>query len=167
MKSLRMLLAIALMVGLVCGCGRARDDTPVQSVPVMRQDVRIRVVDVSNKTGKLYDVDTIGLLWNGLEESLRNKGLLWTGDTGIPVMTLRADILKYQKGSVFLRPVLPMWGKTILKVKCDLKEGDRVVASAESSRTISVGKEGFSFDAWKGIYRTVAEDLVNQLAHKM
>jgi hypothetical protein len=28
-------------------------------------------------------------------------------------------------------------------------------------------KEGFSFDAWKEIYRMVAEDLVNQVTQKM
>jgi hypothetical protein len=167
MKASRMLLAMVLLTSLVYGCGRARDNTPVQSIPAMRQDLRIRVVDVSNKTGELYDVDTIGLLWNGIEESLRNKGLLWTGDTGVPVMSLRAEILKYQKGNVFLRPVLPMWGKTILTAKCELREGERVVTSAEATRIVSVSKEGFSFDAWRDVYRTVAEDLVNQVVNKM
>jgi hypothetical protein len=42
-----------------------------------------------------------------------------------------------------------------------------MVAAAEASRTISMSKEGFSFDAWKEIYRTVAEDLVSQVAQKM
>jgi len=82
-------------------------------------------------------------------------------------MTLKAEIVKYQKGNVYLRQVLPIWGKTLLTAKCDLREGDRVVASAESTRTISMGKEGFSFDAWKEIYRMVAEDLVNQVVQKM
>jgi len=167
MKPLRMLCAIVLLFSLLSGCGSARDETPVQSVPAMRQDVRIRVVDVANKTGELFDVDAIGMLWNGIEEALRSKGLLWTGDAGIPVMTLKAEIVKYQKGNVYLRQVLPIWGKTLLTAKCDLREGDRVVASAESTRTISMGKEGFSFDAWKEIYRMVAEDLVNQVVQKM
>jgi hypothetical protein len=168
MKPLRMLCAMVLLFSLLSGCGSAREEAPVQSVPPMRQDVRIRVVDVANKTGELFDVDAIGMLWNGIEEALRNKGLLWTGDAGIPVMTLKAEILKYQKGNVYLRQVLPTWGKTVLTAKCDLREGDRVVASAESTRTISMGKkEGFSFDAWKEIYRMVAEDLVNQVTQKM
>jgi len=167
MKPMRMLCAMVLLFPLVSGCGSTREETPVQSVPAMRQDVRIRVVDVANKTGELFDVDAIGMLWNGIEESLRNKGLLWTGDAGIPVMTLKAEILRYQKGNVYLRQVLPTWGKTLLTAKCDLREGDRVVASAESTRTISMGKEGFSFDAWKEIYRMVAEDLVSQVVQKM
>jgi hypothetical protein len=133
----------------------------------MRQDVRIRVVEVSNKTGKLYDVDAIGLLWNGIEESLRNKGLLWTGDSGIPVLTIRASIVEYQKGNVYLRPVLPMWGKTVLTAHCELEDGGRTVAAAESTRTISVGKEGFSSKAWKEVYRTVADDLVDQVTRSM
>jgi len=133
----------------------------------MRQDLRIRVVNVANKTGELFDVDAIGMLWNGMEESLRNKGLLWTGDADIPVMTLRAEILKYQKGNVFLRPVLPMWGKTSLTARCELREGDRVVATGEASRTISAGKEGFSFSAWREVYRSVAEDLVNQVVQSL
>ncbi|MCU0571964.1 MAG: hypothetical protein MUC41_03115 [Syntrophobacteraceae bacterium] len=167
MKALRTFCALVFLVSLVFGCGRARDEAPSPSVPAMRQDVRIRVVNVANKTGELFDVDAIGMLWNGIEESLRNKGLLWTGDADIPIMTLQAEILKYQKGSVFLRPVLPMWGKTYLTARCELLEGDRVVASAESSRTISAGKEGFSFDAWKEVYRMVAEDLVSQITQKM
>jgi hypothetical protein len=158
---------MVLLIGLVSGCGRGREETPVQSSPVaLRQDVRIRVVGVTNKTGELFDVDAIGLLWNGMEESLRNKGLLWTGDAGIPVMTLRGQILKYQKGSVLLRP-LPFWGKTYLMARCELMEGERIVASAEASRTISMSKEGFSFDAWKEIYREVAEDLISQVVQKM
>lgn len=167
MKSLRTFCAMLFLVSLVFGCGRARDEAPQPSVPAMRQDVRIRVVNVANKTGELFDVDAIGMLWNGMEESLRSKGLLWTGDADIPVMTLQAEILKYQKGNVFLRPLLPMWGKTYLMAKCDLWEGDRIVASAESSRTISAGKEGFSFSAWREIYRAVAEDLVSQITQKM
>ncbi len=167
MRILRMLCAMTILFSLASGCGRTRDEAPVQPAPAMRQDVRVRVVDVSNKTGELFDVDAIGMLWNGIEESLRNKGLLWTGDAGIPVMTLNAEILRYQKGNVYLRQVVPAWGKTTLTARCDLREGDRVVASAESTRTVSIGKEGFSFDAWKDVYRTVAEDLVNQVVQKM
>jgi hypothetical protein len=167
MKPMRTLCAVLLLLTLVSGCGSARDETSVQSAPAMRQDLRIRVVEVVNKTGELFDVDAIGMLWNGMEESLRNKGLLWTGDAGIPIMILKAEILKYQKGNVYLRQVMPVWGKTVLTARCDLREGDRLVASAESTRTISMGKEGFSFDAWKEIYRMVADDLINQLTQKM
>jgi len=167
MKPLRTFCAVVFLVGLIFGCGRARDEAPSPSVPAMRQDLRIRVVNVANKTGELFDVDAIGMLWNGMEESLRNKGLLWTGDADIPVMTLRAEILKYQKGNVFLRPVLPMWGKTSLTARCELREGDRVVATGEASRTISAGKEGFSFSAWREVYRSVAEDLVNQVVQSL
>lgn len=164
---MRTILVLGLLVILVCGCGRSRDETPVQSVPAMRQDVRIRVVNVSNKTGRLYDVDAIGLLWNGIEESLRNKGLLWTGDAGIPVLTLRAYITEYQKGNVYLRPVLPMWGKTVLSARCELEEEGRTVATAESTHTISAGREGLSSKAWKEVYRTVADDLVDQVTRNL
>lgn len=162
-----MIFVLALLASLACGCGRSKDDTTVRSVPAMRQDVRIRVVNVSNKTGRLYDVDAIGLLWNGIEESLRNKGLLWTGDPGIPVLTLRAYITEYEKGNVYLRPVLPMWGKTVLSARCELEEEGRTVATAESKHTISAGREGLSFKAWKEVYRTVADDLVDQVTRKL
>jgi hypothetical protein len=135
--------------------------------PVMRQDLCIRVVDVANKTRELYDVDAIGLLWTGLDESLQNRGLLWQGKPGIPVFTLYGEILKYEKGNFLTRPFFSTWGKAHLVARCEVKDGDRVVATAEARHTISLGTEWFKKETWKKIFRVVANDLIEQIARKI
>lgn len=84
-----------------------------------------------------------------------------------PPLTLDAYIVKYQKGNVFMRPVLPMWGKTALAVRCDLKDGDRVVTTVESKHVISLGSGAFTVGAWRKVFSDVSEDLVQELARKM
>ena len=96
-------------------------------------------MDVSNETRELYEVDVIGMMWNALEDSLKKRGMLWKQDApGLP-LTLEAHVLKYQEGTVWLRWILPTWGKTVLTTKCDLKERGRVVASAEAKESITFG----------------------------
>lgn len=167
MRGIFYFLALSLVLGTFVGCGTTSEEAKVASGSPMRADKRIKVADVSNNTHKLYDVDAIGMLWNGLNESLRSKGLLWMGEPAMPVLSLEAQIVEYKKGNVLLRPVLPFLGKTVLAVKCDLKDGSRVVASVESRHTVSIGSEGFTIGAWKKIFSVVAEDAVNQLARKI
>lgn len=167
MRGIIGLLVLALALGTFSGCGTTREETKMGSDAPMRVDKRIRVADVTNNTRELFDVDAIGMLWNGLNESLKNKGLLWLGEPSISPLRLEATIVEYRKGNVLLRPVLPFLGKTVLSIKCDLKDGGRVIASVESKRSISVGSEGFTIGAWKKVFSEVAEDAVMQLAAKI
>jgi hypothetical protein len=170
MKGATCFLLIALMLGGFAACSGKRDEVSVeksQMVFPVKQNVKIRVVDVSNDTGKIFDVDVIGMLWNGLDQSLRKRGLLWTEDSSVVPLRLEAHILKYSKGNVFARNLVPLWGKTELAVRCDLKEGDREVATIENKETISIGHEGLTVGAWRKIFTVVSEKVVNQLANKI
>ncbi len=162
-KKLLCYFALVLMVAALWGCSRNREELLPPTVTPAVSSIKIRVVDVSNDTRELYDVDVIGMMWTALEDSLKKRGMLWTpDDSGLPLM-LEAHILKYQGGSVWLRPVLPIWGKTVLTTKCDLKREAQVVASAEAKRSITFGNETFTVGAWRKIFAGVAEDLVSQL----
>ncbi|MGV8073411.1 MAG: hypothetical protein AB2L11_02455 [Syntrophobacteraceae bacterium] len=167
MKGIIYCLVLFVVLGAFTGCATKREESRVGSAAPMRVDKRIKVADVANKTQELFDVDAIGMLWNGLNQSLMQKGLLYMGEPSIPVLRLEASIVKYQKGHFLLRPVIPYFGKTLLSVKCELKDGDRVIGSVESEHTISMGKIEFTNRAWKKIFSEVAEDVVSQLAAKI
>ena len=171
MKRLILIPALFLMLAPLTGCGTSKSVEkeavagPRVAVPT---SVKIRVVDVSNNTEELFDVDVIGLLWNSLDDSLRKRELLWKdAPSSAAPLHLEAHIVKYQKGSVFMRPVMPIWGKTVLAVRCDLKEGDRVINTVESKETITYGSGVFTINAWKKVFATVAEDVITQLSGKL
>ena len=165
MRSATYLLVLPLMMAALWGCGSAhKEKAPdTASVAPVRENAMMKVADVSNNTRELFDVDVIGLLWNGIDEKLKNRGLLWTGPSAAAPYTLEAHIIRYQKGSIWLRSVLPMWGKTELVVKCDLKQQGKVIASVESKHAISAGSGSLTFSAWRKVFATVAEDIVSQI----
>jgi hypothetical protein len=165
MRSAACLLVFSLIVGASWGCSSAPKEEAMNAMPVapVSESARMKVADVSNATSEVFDVDVIGLLWNGIDENLKNRGLLWTGPPSQAPYTLEAQIIRYQKGSIWLRNVLPMWGKTTLAVKCDLKHEGRTIASVESQHSISIGGGSLTFDAWRKVFSTVAEDIVNKL----
>lgn len=168
MRKMVYLALCCLWVGILSGCGSKNDDVMVQPTPVPATSaVKIRVTDVSNNTGELFDVDVIGLLWSGLDEALRNRGMLWTPAFPEPPLTLEATITKYKKGSLLTRSLVPFAGNTVLVAQCELKDGTRVISSAESRETLSMGKGGMTFGAWRKIFGTVSEDLVRQVTGKL
>jgi hypothetical protein len=125
--------------------------------------MQIRVVDVSNRTGEIFDVDVIGLLWSAMDASLHKRGALWTGNPAISPLLLEATILKYEKGNVILRNLVPLMGETELKVRCTLRDGDRVIATVETNESISIGRGGLTLKGWQKIFQKAAEETVNQL----
>lgn len=164
MAWIRRFLALVLILGMLGACSSTREES-IRPLPTpAASGVKVRVMDVSNKTGELYEVDVIGMMWNALEESLNRRGMLWTPDSGVTPLTLEAAVTRYQAGSAWYRFILPYWGKTVLAARCELKEGGRVIASAEAKKTISLGSDVFTSGAWRKIFTAVAEDLVNELA---
>ena len=155
--------AFVLVMAALWGCSRTHQElVPAPDTPPV-SNIKIRVVDVSNDTRELYEVDVIGMMWSALEDSLRKRGMLWTPDApGLPLI-LEAHLLKYQEGSAWLRPILPMWGKTVLTVKGEIKEGGQIVASAEAKQAISFGHGTFTVNAWRKIFAPAADELVSQL----
>jgi hypothetical protein len=161
------LIVCLLVCASLWGCGSTRSELPPPSVVAAVSNVKIRVMDVSNETRELYEVDVIGMMWSALEDSLKKRGMLWTVDAAVVPLTIEARVVKYQEGSVWYRWVLPPLGRTVLTAKCDLKDGGRVIASAEAKDNITFGHETFTVGAWRKIFAAVAEDLVSQLTRSL
>ena len=122
---------------------------------------KVKVTDVSNDTHEVYDVDVIGLLWNGLEDSLKKRGMLWTpGLEGEPYV-MEGHVVYFKKGDMAAR-FLPYVGDTVLTVRVELSKGGRHLASIESKHKIAYGSGTFTRNAWKKIFEQVSEDVVNQ-----
>lgn len=166
MKRMFALLTISLLLSTFWGCAGSHEQVATGPRPQQTPDVRIMVAKVTNNTRQLFDVDVIGMLWNSLDQSLKSRGLLWTPNSQGPVAPLRleAHVVKYQEGSAWYRCILPMWGKTLLKVKCDLKRGDTVIARAESAKTFTFANGTFTRGAWKKVFADVADELVAKLS---
>lgn len=164
MKRISTLLTFFLLLSTFWGCAGRHEQLAATPKPQQIPNVRIMVANVTNNTGQLFDVDVIGMLWNSLDQSLKSRDMLWTKNSPMAPLHLDAYVVKYQKGCVWYRCVLPQWGKTVLKVKCDLKQGNTVIASAESDKTFSVGNGTFTIGAWKKVFGDVAEELVTKLS---
>ncbi len=128
---------------------------------VINSPYKVRVTDVSNDTHQVYDVDVIGLLWNGLEDSLKKRGMLWTPELGGEPYTMEGHVVYFKEGSVAER-LLPYVGDTVLSVTVELSQGGRHLATIESKRKIAYGTGTFTRNAWKKVFEQVSEDVVNQ-----
>jgi hypothetical protein len=165
----RKILLTILVVMLVAswGCGSAHHTGKADSDFVLRPDIKIKVADVSNDTLTVSDVDMIGLLWDGLNQELHKESLLWTKNTPTSPLLLEAHIIKYQKGDDIQRMLLPGFGSTVLAVRCDVKDGDRVVATVEARQKVAYGDAMMTIKVWKKIFASVSEDAVKELRAKL
>jgi len=136
-------------------------------MPQVPRNIRIKIADVSNDTRKIYDVDVIGMMWSALDDSLKKRQLLWTPESTERPLLLEVHVVQYEEGNIVLRSLLPLWGKTLLVLKGDLKKGGQVIASAETRRVISLTERGMTWAAWSKIFPLSAEDMVSQLLKKM
>lgn len=161
-------LAIFIFVALLFACHRGSRDDIIMGpyVPAISSPTKIQVVDVSNDTREVFDVDVIGLLWTGLDDSLKKRGMYWTKEAGGKQYLLEAHVVKYRKGTHPGR-LIPRMGDTVLVVKCELRDGDRQIATIESKRKIGFGDMLLSREAWRKIFSEVAEDVINQATRKL
>jgi hypothetical protein len=133
--------------------------------PVVTSPYKVRVTDVFNDTHQVYDVDIIGLLWNGIEDSLKKKGMLWTSKAEVEPYLMEGHVDYFRKGEIIER-CLPRLGDTELRVRVELSRGGTHIATIESKRKIGYGKYIFSSSAWKKVFDEVTEDVVNQAVKK-
>jgi len=114
-------LAVVFFAFLLCSCHRGHDEIITGPyTPAISSPVKIRVADVWNDTHAVFDVDVIGLLWSGLEDSLRKRGMLWSEQMGGQPFILEAHIVNFKKGNMAAR-LLPWAGDTVLSVECTLR----------------------------------------------
>jgi hypothetical protein len=161
------LLALVLIPLFIFACHRGgKKDIPVESgiqapKPVVVSPYKVKVADVFNDTHEVFDVDIIGLLWNGIDDSLKKRGMLWTPNAeGEPYM-MEGHIVYFKKGGIVERCV-PRLGDSVLTVRLELSQGGRHIATIESKRKVTFGGGTFTRSAWKKIFEEVSEDVVQQ-----
>jgi len=132
---------------------------------VITSPYKVRVTDVSNDTHQVYDVDVIGLLWNGLEDSLKKRGMLWTPNTEGEPYIMEGHVVYFKKGGLAER-FMPLLGDTVLAVRVELSQGGRHIATIESKRKIAFGRGTITRNAWKKVFDEIVEDVVNQAVKK-
>jgi hypothetical protein len=133
--------------------------------PVVTSPYKVRVADVFNDTHQVFDVDIIGLLWNGIQDSLKKRGMLWTTNAEGDPYVLEGHVVYFKKGDMAERFV-PYLGDTVLAVRVELSRGGAHIATIESKRKIAFGSGTITLSAWKKIFEQVSEDVVNQAVKK-
>ncbi|PWB81342.1 MAG: hypothetical protein C3F08_02115 [Candidatus Methylomirabilota bacterium] len=158
-------LMLTAVLALLSACGSVQHSVKLDESFTPDSGTPIQVGQVANQTGHTFDVNVEQLLTDALTEKLRDKQLLWPGGDGRRLM-LTSTIVEYEEGNAFKRWMLPGWGSTVLTVRGDLKDGERLVGSVDARRTVSFGG-AFTIGAWKSIVGNVAEDIVGELHAKL
>lgn len=133
--------------------------------PVIDSPYKAKVSEVFNDTRQVYDVDVIGTLWEGIEESLKKRGMLWDQKAGGEPYVFEGHILNFKKGSIGER-FLPRMGDTVLAVRVDLSRGGVHIATIESKHKIAFGRGTLTRNAWRKVFDEVSEDVVEQAVKK-
>jgi hypothetical protein len=133
--------------------------------PVVVSPYKVKVADVFNDTHKVFDVDVIGLLWNGMEASLKKRGMLWTPNAEGEPYIMEGHVVYFKKGGMAER-FLPRLGDTVLAVRVELSRGGRHIATIESKSKIAFGAGTITRNASEKVFDQVVEDVVNQAVKK-
>ena len=98
------LLALVLIALSMFACHRGgKGDIHVASAtyspqPEVVSPYKVKVADVFNDTHEVFDVDIIGLLWNGIGDSLKKRGMLWTPDAAGEPYLMVGHVVYFRKG---------------------------------------------------------------------
>jgi hypothetical protein len=147
---------------LLAACGTVEHSVRVEDEQAFRDDTRIIVGEVANKTGETFDIDIEAMLREAMVNELTTEGLL--GQQGTPgVVTMDVNIIEYRKGDAFKRWLWPGYGSTVLVIEATLLDAQgNVDATAQANRSVDAGG-GYTVGAWKKIFKNVAADLVSDL----
>ncbi len=163
------IFAVLLIALFMCSCHRAVSGenflggaTPP---PVPESPIKVRVAEVTNDTHQVYDIDVIGLLWNGMEIALKKRGMLWLPGMGGQPKTIVGHVVKFSKGSAVFRWI-PFTGDTILEVRCTVYDGDRQLGTIEVKRKFALGRGTFTRQAWNKAFEEVSEQVVSEAVRK-
>lgn len=164
--------ALALVALCLFGCslwghkGASSPGNLPKGAEVANSPLRIKVVDVSNDTSQVYDVDAIGMLWNGIDNCLKEKGMLWIPQSAGQPYLMTCHIVYFKEAGLVKR-LMPYAGDTVLKVRVQISRGGTQVADFEVSRTIGYGKGMWTLHAWKDIFALVSRDIVTEAQAKL
>lgn len=156
---------IFILLLTLIGCGSVEHKLDIHSgfTPIVA--TKIEVGKVTNETGQTFDINVEQMLIDALAKKLGDENLLWTGQ-GDEKLILSSKIIEYEKGNAFKRWLLPGWGSTVIAVHADFKKGDQLVGSEQARRTVSIGG-GYTIGAWRTIFNSIAEDIVDDLREKI
>ncbi len=165
-------VALSLLPLCLLGCslfghkGPGSQSPPPAVAEVANSPIRIKVADVSNDTRQVFDVDAIGMLWDGVDKALAKRGMLWVPKSEGQPYVMDCHIVYFKESSLGKR-VLPHFGDTILKVRVEISRDGRHVATINVSRTLGYGKGMWTLRAWKVVFADVSEDIVKQATAKL
>jgi hypothetical protein len=132
-KRARPLVELTLVL-LAAGCV-APTATKTESELLPRPGSRIELRDVTNESGKRFEVDAPGMLREAMQESLREEELAWTPGAAGERFALSLAIREYRPGNAFKRWLAPGYGSTVLGV-----EGMLRVSSGGSDLGVADGR---------------------------
>ena len=161
------LLALVFMPLLMFAChkGAKVDNDVYKPKPVVVSPYKVKVSEVFNDTHMVFDVDVIGLLWNGIEDSLKARGMLWTPNAEGEPYIMEGHVVYFKEGGLAKR-FLPRFGDTVLAVRVELSQGGRHIATIESKHKVTFGRGTITVNAWKKVFDKAVEDVVNQAVKK-
>ncbi len=161
-------LIFVLVIG---GCGTTARQSTFNQDFTPNAAAMVAVGEISDAAprgtrGDQEDFDTEAELRAQLESKLSERGMLSAdGAEGKPYV-LNARIIDYEPGSAGKRWLWPGYGATELSVECTVHEGDRVIGTVYARRTVEAGGL-YTVGAWKGVFATVADEIVTELEAKL
>jgi hypothetical protein len=147
------------------GCGQAQHNVDFAQAFKPVSGTRVEVGQVTNDTGKTFEVDAVKMLTDAFVDRLQKNNLLWSGGQEHRLI-LSSKIIDYEQGNAFKRWLLPGYGSTVLKIEGELRDGQQIVATHHATHSVSFGG-GYTIGAWRTIFNDVAEEIVQQLAAKL
>jgi hypothetical protein len=156
-----LLAMVIFMIFSASGCGSVRHSLDFQNNYMPQADTKIEVGPVTNETGEKFDIDIEKMLAAALSDKLREKELMWEGNSG-PKLTTKCKIVEYKKGDAFKRWLMPGWGATALAVNCDLADSNNVVGIISARRTVEAGG-AYTVGAWEKVFGQLAMDIVEDV----
>lgn len=157
------ILIISILVGglfVFSGCS-SKHSLVLNENYTPKQDAKIEVEAVANKTSQTFEIDIQKMLKKSLNKKLEADGILWVNNENSKLQ-LNIDIMEYSEGNAFKRWLVPGWGATVLTIEATLKDSDQVVGKANATRNIVAGG-GYTIGAWKTVFDDIAADVIADL----
>lgn len=157
------ILIVSILVGglfVFSGCS-SKHSLVLNENYTPKQDVKIEVEAVANKTSKTFEIDIQEMLKKSLNKKLEVDGILWVNNENSKLQ-LNIDIMEYSEGNAFKRWLIPGWGATVLTIEAILKDSEQVVGKANATRNIAAGG-GYTIGAWKTVFDDIAADVIADL----
>ncbi len=159
-----MLTSVVAGALLAAGCGTTAHQASFDNDYTPPPGTSIEVGEVTNGTGHEFESKVTAELRHALADELAKQGLLYVGgERGKLILVTR--IVEFKKGSTWRRHLYPGWGEAILAIRCDLKDGGRVVGGVQARRSFKYANPKAII--WRNLFEVLAEDVAKDLRAKI